>query len=575
LTAASRGNHQSIDTAALLATATELRASLADTQLPLDLGGVEDARGERDAIARQLDDYVLPRLRSIDAPALAVVGGSTGSGKSTLVNSLVDADVTRPGVLRPTTIAPVLVHHPSAERWFTDDRILPELARVTGGDAGGPTEIALIAVHDLPPGLALVDAPDIDSVVDENRALASQLLDAADLWVFVTTAVRYADAVPWAFLRRAAQRGVGVALVLNRVPPDAEAEVSDHLSGMLAAEGLGAAPVFVIDEQPLDQGRIPTVAIQPLRKWLGTLAADQAARTELIRRTLQGTVSEVANRVDGLAGAVRSQAEVLDHLRRRVDENFLAATERLSDDVRDGTVMRGEVLARWQDLVGTGDLLRQLQSSIGRLRDRLTSALTGRPTSGDRFQGAIESGVHTLVRARIAEAVERTAAEWSAHPAGSPLLRGSETDLRHPAGDLDERTARMVRDWQGALLDLLGAEGRAKRATAKALSYGVNGVALVLMVGVFAQTGGLTGAEVAVAGGSSVAGQALLEALLGDQAVRRLAAVARADLDQRTTVLVEAEADRFRAALRRVDIDPDHAARLSKLAADLRSEVAR
>ncbi|MBK8733433.1 MAG: 50S ribosome-binding GTPase [Actinomycetales bacterium] len=37
----------------------------------------------------QLDDYVLPRLRSLDAPVLAVVGGSTGAGKSTLVNSLV------------------------------------------------------------------------------------------------------------------------------------------------------------------------------------------------------------------------------------------------------------------------------------------------------------------------------------------------------------------------------------------------------------------------------------------------------------------------------------------------------
>lgn len=545
------------------------------TQLALDVSGVVDAREERDAIVRQLDDYVLPRLRSIDAPAVAVVGGSTGSGKSTLVNSLVSADVTRPGVLRPTTIAPVLVYHRSAERWFIDDRILPELARVTGAEAVGPTEISLKAVDNLPPGLALIDAPDIDSVVDENRALASQLLDAADLWVFVTTAVRYADAVPWAFLRRAAQRGVGVAIVINRVPEGTGGVLREHLGEMLAQERLSDAPVFVINEQPLLDGRIPAMAIEPLQEWLGGLALDQAARSELIIRTLQGTVSEVANRVDALAGAVRVQSETFDYLRKRVDENFAGAVAQLADDVRDGTVMRGEVLARWQDLVGTGDLLRQLQSSIGRIRDRISAAVTGRPTPTDRFQGAIESGVQTLVRARIAEAVERTSSEWSVTPAGSVVLRDSETDLRRPAVDLNERAARMVRDWQAGVLDLLRAEGRAKRATARALSYGVNGVALVLMVAIFAQTGGLTGAEVAVAGGSSVAGQKLLEALLGDQAVRRLALTARADLNRRSAELVASEAGRYQAALERVAVDPDLADHLSRLAGQLRSEVTR
>ena len=33
-----------------------------------------------------------------------------------------------------------------------------------------------------------------------------QLLAAADLWLFVTSAARYADQVPWDFLRKAAER---------------------------------------------------------------------------------------------------------------------------------------------------------------------------------------------------------------------------------------------------------------------------------------------------------------------------------------------------------------------------------
>ena len=78
----------------------------------------------------QLEDYVIPRIVTLEAPLLAVVGGSTGAGKSTLVNSLVGAVVTESGVLRPTTRSPVLVHNPADADWFGADRLLPDLERV-------------------------------------------------------------------------------------------------------------------------------------------------------------------------------------------------------------------------------------------------------------------------------------------------------------------------------------------------------------------------------------------------------------------------------------------------------------
>ena len=220
-----------------------LRDDLRTVRLELEVPGTEEARRARDDLAAQVDDYILPRLRQMDAPALIVVGGSTGAGKSTLVNSLVDAVVSPAGLLRPTTRAPVLACHPDDVRWFEDDRVLPGLPRVTGG-SGGPGTLQLVATPALPEGLALLDSPDIDSVLAENRALANQLLAAADGWLFVTTAARYADAVPWEFLRSARERGTVLSIVLNRVPGDADREVPAHLRQMLADERLDFALVL-------------------------------------------------------------------------------------------------------------------------------------------------------------------------------------------------------------------------------------------------------------------------------------------------------------------------------------------
>lgn len=194
-----------------------LRAALVAAELPLDLPQVAEHRVTRRELVDQIEDYALPRLMSIEAPLLTVVGGSTGAGKSTLVNSLVGTRVTEPGVLRPTTRSPVLVHNPADAGWFAEDRILPDLAR-TDRSTADPRALQLVATDAIPQGLAVLDAPDIDSVDEDNRLLAAQLLAAADLWLFVTSAARYADQVPWDFLRAAAERSTAVAVVLDRTP---------------------------------------------------------------------------------------------------------------------------------------------------------------------------------------------------------------------------------------------------------------------------------------------------------------------------------------------------------------------
>src|SRR3954469_17017785 len=160
---------------ALVLLGDRLRAGTLDLEVP----GAREARRALDEIVAQIDDYLLPRLTSMEAPLLMVVGGSTGAGKSTLVNSLVGAPVSPSGVLRPTTRSPVLVCHPDDLRWFEDDRILPAMSR-PAARAAGPGGLERAPTDGLPPGVALPASPDIGSVADENRALARQLLAAAD-----------------------------------------------------------------------------------------------------------------------------------------------------------------------------------------------------------------------------------------------------------------------------------------------------------------------------------------------------------------------------------------------------------
>ena len=523
-----------------------LRDQLSSTRLGLATPDRDGARRAARAVTDQIDDYLLPRLRDLDAPLLTVVGGSTGAGKSTLVNSLVGAPVTTSGVLRPTTRSPVLVCARADVAAFSGDRVLPGLPRVTGS-AGGPGTVQLVVREDLPPGLALLDAPDVDSVVESNRELAGQLLAAADLWVFVTTAARYADAVPWDLLRTAQERGTALAVVLDRVPPEATAEVAADLGAMLTRAGLAGARLFVVEERPLVDGRLPEDQVAPLRGWLHALAADQGARAAVVRQTLTGALESLEQRVAAVAAAVEGQQAAAVALWNAADAAYAVARDGVDEGVRSGTLLRGEVLARWQEFVGTGEWMRALQGQVSRLRDRVVSAVTGRPTAADGLQGALENSVERLLRAEADRAAERTVTAWRSLPAGPDLLAGRERELEQVSPDFPEAAAAQVRDWQGEVLDLVRSEGADKRTQARLLSWGVNGAGAVVMVAVFAQTGGLTGGEIAVAGGTTALGQRLLEAVFGDAAVRSLAARAREDLEARADHLLRYEQERFDA----------------------------
>lgn len=561
----------------------ELRTVLSQVSLPLD---TPDARPGRDAARRsldQIDDYVLPRVRHLDAPLLAVVGGSTGAGKSTVVNALIGRPVTRAGVVRPTTRQPMLIHHPDDAAAFEGTRVLPHLARVrgwlartedSGGELGAPetaaagTSLVLLADEGADRGIALLDAPDIDSVSDANRKLAGQLLAAADLWLFTTTANRYADAAAWDLLIEAGRRQITVAVILDRVPAGAAEEIEPDLRRMLTEKGLGEAPIFVIPESPLNTAQmLPVAAVDPLRMWLSDLAADAQARSEVARRTLGGALEQLADRTDDVADAVAAQKEVADQLRSDVEEAYRRALEAIDDATRDGSLLRDEVLSRWQDYVGTGEFFRSLEARIGRWRDRAGAALRGRPAPEVQVEQALETGLQAVIIEELAKAGEQSQRRWRADAAGRGLLGGD--DLGRLPDDVPERSAEVIRAWQGEIMTMIRSEGAGKRTQARLMSIGLNIVTVGLMVVVFSMSAGLTGAEVGIAGASGVVGTKLLEAVFGEDAVRRMAQQARENLERRMEEFVEQLEQPWRQRLEAV-ADPEPV-RLKEAAAAVRA----
>lgn len=429
----------------LLDALSALRDRVAAARFPLPLAGAPRARANRDELLAQLDDYLVPRLREPEAPLLAVVGGSTGAGKSTLVNSLVGRRVSEAGVLRPTTRTPVLVCHPEDHHWFSGMRVLPDLTRVwvphqeasdelllPGEDPGRVLRVE--TADTLPPGLALLDAPDIDSLVADNRTQAAALICAADIWVMVTTAARYADAVPWHLLRTAKEYNATLVTVLDRVPHQVVSEVSRQYGALLTKAGLGEVPRFTVPELPESAwggGLLPATAVAPLRTWLVHQAQDPAARQHTLGRTAHGVLDSLKTRMPELASAAAAQYAAALRLTAAVDGAYDSEHTRVRGRLQAGAVLAGDALKRWRAF--------PLDCSASELLDALVESLAA------------------LLLCAVSAADERVDEAWRREPAArAPELTGRDPALE----SAEHRIGMAVRRWRRELEEFAEEEVR-------------------------------------------------------------------------------------------------------------------
>jgi GTPase SAR1 family protein len=328
----------------LLDALVDTRRVVAGVELPLPTPGVEEARETIRRTLDQLDHHLIPRVREEASPAIVVVAGSTGAGKSTVVNALVGEQLTPSGVLRPTTRIPHLFHHP------LDTQVLSDVAK----------RAKVIATEAVPRGLALVDSPDLDSVRGENREVARLLLEAADLWIFVTTAARYGDAVPWEALREGADRGASIAVVLNRVTVDVAAQVRRELVDRLTSEHLESLPLFVIPEDTTRQATVPRDVVGGLGRWLDSVAA--ASATTIVERTLRGAAESVKEWLETLAEAMDDQSAAAKDVRSEVRRCAAQVEQEGGDRWWEG-IPTGAVTTRWAQATSDGGALFRLRST--------------------------------------------------------------------------------------------------------------------------------------------------------------------------------------------------------------------
>ncbi len=519
-----------------------------------------ESREQAERLRTHVDSYLLPRASDLAAPLFVVILGSTGSGKSSLFNALARRAVSPSGLLRPTTRHPVALAHP-------DDSIdiHPDLLVVSDRAA--------------PKGLVIVDSPDFDSVEQHNRQLALDLLEKADLVIFVTTVTRYADQVPWLVLDRARQRGVPLLMVINRMPVDIQdrTEVLADYRELLERGGLdnqgafGDLDVVSVAEGALDPERdaLGAEPISPISSAIEKLRSDDAARRAVARRGLITALEGLPGGVEQIADETEKEQQATAALLEEVDRAYERGLRKLLDEVESGDFLRSEVLQQWLDFVRAGPLARFLAEGVGKIAATIRNLFrTEPPPPAPPVREAAFSDLVASARRHADDAARASSSTWSGEPLGDRAL-ADRPHLLAASGDFDERLRESLGSWGEAIGSEIATLGQQRKAWAQAASVGLNVLGTSAMIAVFVHTGGLTGTEVGIGAATAFLNQKLLEAIFGEANVAAFVKRARSRLTELLSEAFQRDQARFAAAVG--PMEKDLPATLRRLAHEARA----
>ena len=344
--------------------------------------------------------------------------------------------------------------------------------------------------------------------------------------------------------------------MINRIPPGSEVDVKHHFQAMLADRSMGATTVFAVAERELVDERIGA-ELDPVRNWLHALADDAVERQNLVRSTLDGALASLPERVERVALALDEQSAQVESLSDIATRRYAQALVDIDMELDRGTLLRGEVLDQWREFVGTGAFMSTLEAGVSKVRDTIKGLFQKAPNHDEQATGQLESNLLVVTR----DAVDRASLDivelWEQSPAGQDVLADAPRGLERAGADLAGKIEHELRAWEQYVLDLVREQSGDKVVIARTVSTGINGLGVALMVAVFSSTGGITGGEAAVAGGTAAVSQAVLTAVFGEQAIRDLAREARKDLITRIEGLLDHDIKRFEALVNDASVEGD------------------
>lgn len=238
-----------------------------DTAVAESVGSLN--RSEVEAAASVARDTRM-RLSYPEWVVVVALSGGTGSGKSSLLNSVAGEEVALTGGIRPTTATPLaLVPAEGAEALAG---FLDEL------------EVYERVEHHGPPWLCLLDLPDNDSVEVAHRHQVDSLLPRVDMVAWVTDPEKYRDAsLHHRYIAPMSGYQEQFLFVLNqidRLDPAEAAIVAEDLAAALRQDGIVDPKVITTAASPVAG---PPIGIEV---FLGSLEASIDRRQAVHRKAL-------------------------------------------------------------------------------------------------------------------------------------------------------------------------------------------------------------------------------------------------------------------------------------------------
>lgn len=385
----------------------------ASFRLPFDDRTARDRA--RSDMATGVRRFLLPRVIDGDGPVVGLLTGPTGTGKSTLLNSLAERRLSAISAVRPaTTDLVVWAHRRHAGRYWQEF-----VAKVE--EHVGPSAEIIVDDEPLLDHLTLIDAPPLSATE------GTQLLALADLSIFVTSATRYADLDTWALLEVVRGRGIPLLFVINKVPRDSAAShaVVEDFANKLADAGFLPEPdpssLFVVFEHRVDMSTdgLPPGSVVGLRKELSELG-NPAFREQLTATAARSLFNDLGQRGEHVAALARDEAAQGRELLAIAERSYNARIAAIGSDIEHGG---------YSDLADDWD--------------------------ADRLAGML--GRHIRIGS------QDSAAAWSAHPIGRRLISGRGEALWRSSPDAKDDAAAAIEAWIEELRRLAADRSRRRR----------------------------------------------------------------------------------------------------------------